>query len=43
MAMDITYFGVPMEFDTGSNESGHKVVKKAAKLTQRCVELASNC
>ena len=28
-----------MEFDTGSNESGHKVVKKAAKLTQRCKEM----
>ena len=38
MAMDIDYFGVPMEFDTGSNERGHKVVKKAAKLMQRCKE-----
>lgn len=28
-------YGVPMEVDTGSNESGHKATKKAAKLTQR--------
>ena len=28
-------FGVPMEVDTGSNESGHKVEKTAAKLTQK--------
>ena len=32
---DILNFGVPMEFDTGSNESGHKVTKTAARLTQR--------
>ena len=25
-----------MEFNTGSNERGHKVVKRAARLTQRC-------
>jgi len=36
MAMDILNFGVPMEVDTGSNESGHKPTKTAAKLTQRC-------
>ena len=36
MSEDILNFGVPMEFDTGSNESGHKATKKAAKLTQRC-------
>ena len=36
MADDILNFGVPMEFDTGANESGHKATKKAAKLTQRC-------
>ena len=35
MADDILNFGVPMEFDTGSNESGHKVEKTAAKLTQK--------
>ena len=28
-------FGVPMEYDTGSNERGHKVTKKAARLTQK--------
>ena len=36
MAQDILNFGVPMCFDTGSNESGHKATKKAAKLTQKC-------
>ena len=35
MTQDILNFGVPMEFDTGSNESGHKGTKKAAKLTQK--------
>ena len=35
MAKDILNFGVPMEFDTGSNESGHKPTKKAALLTQK--------
>jgi hypothetical protein len=25
----------PMEFDTGTNESGHKPTKKAALLTQK--------
>jgi hypothetical protein len=35
MADDILNFGVPMEFDTGSNESGHKYEKTAAKLTQK--------
>ena len=35
MADDILNFGVPMEFDTGANKSGHKATKKAAKLTQR--------
>ena len=33
LADDILNFGVPMEVDTGSNESGHKATKKAAKLT----------
>ena len=32
---DILNFGVPLEVDTGSNESGHKVEKTAAKLTQK--------
>lgn len=35
MADDIVNFGVPMETDTGANESGHKATKKAARLTQR--------
>jgi hypothetical protein len=37
-ADDILANGVPMEFDTGSNESGHKKTKKAALLTQKNVE-----
>jgi len=28
-------FGIPLEFDTGSAESDHKVTKTAAKTTQR--------
>ena len=32
---DILLFGVPSEFDTGSNESHHKKTKVAAKMTQR--------
>ncbi len=39
MAQDIINFGVPMEYDTGSNESGHKATKVAAKLTQRRPDL----
>ena len=35
MADDILNFGVPMEVDTGSNESGHKPTKTAARLTQK--------
>jgi hypothetical protein len=35
MALDIILFGVPMEHDTGSCESGHKITKVAAKLTQK--------
>jgi hypothetical protein len=35
MATDMLHFGVPMCFDTGSNEAGHKPVKKAAKVTQK--------
>jgi len=35
MRHDILNFGVPMEYDTGSNESGHKKTKRAAKLTQK--------
>ena len=37
-ADDILNFGVPMEVDTGANESGHKPTKKAAMLTQRIEE-----
>ena len=32
---DILLFGVPSEFETGSNESHHKKTKVAAKMTQR--------
>ena len=32
---DILLYGVPTEFDTGSNESHHKDSKHAARLTQR--------
>ena len=32
---DIINYGIPLEVDTGSNESGHKATKKAAKLTQK--------
>ena len=35
MASDIKLYGVPKEHDTGTNESGHKVTKVAAKLTQK--------
>ena len=35
MAWDIILYGVPMEFDTGSNESGHKLTKTASKMTQK--------
>ena len=35
---DILLYGVPMEHDTGSNESGHKVTKVAAKLTQKNIK-----
>ena len=35
MAEDILNFGVPLEVDTGSNESGHKPTKTAARLTQK--------
>ena len=34
-ADDILNFGVPVEVDTGSNESAHKCGKAAAKLTQK--------
>lgn len=39
MVDDILHFGVPMEFDTGSNEAGHKPSKVASKLTQKRQEL----
>ena len=32
---DMVLYGVPSEFDTGSNESHHKGSKAAARLTQR--------
>ena len=35
LVKDIICFGVPLEFDTGSNESDHKKTKVAAKLTQK--------
>ena len=35
VAEDIRMFGVPMNVDTGSNESHHKLTKVAAKLTQK--------
>jgi hypothetical protein len=35
MADGIINFGVPMNYDTGSNESGHKPAKAAAKVTQK--------
>ena len=35
LAKDILLFGVPLEVDTGSNESGHKETKKAARTTQK--------
>ncbi len=35
MVEDILLYGVPMEVDTGANESHHKPAKAASKLTQR--------
>lgn len=35
LVTDIILYGVPTEFDTGSNESHHKPTKQAAKMTQR--------
>lgn len=35
MVHDMLLYGIPYEFDTGSNESHHKPSKHAAKLTQR--------
>jgi hypothetical protein len=35
LAQDILMYGVPMNVDTGSNESHHKTTKIAAKLTQK--------
>ena len=35
MVNDILLFGVPMNYDTGSNESHHKETKVAAKMTQK--------
>ena len=38
-AEDIINFGVPMNFDTGSDESGHKPSKVAASTTQKRKDL----
>ena len=38
LAQDILMFGVPMNVDTGSNESHHKRTKIAAKLTQKDIK-----
>ena len=38
LAFDILMFGVPMNVDTGSNESHHKTTKVAAKLTQKDIK-----
>jgi hypothetical protein len=35
MAQDMIHYGVPMNYDTGDMEAGHKPVKVAAKLTQK--------
>lgn len=35
IALDIMMFGVPMNVDTGSNESHHKLTKVAARQTQK--------
>lgn len=35
MMDDILLYGVPMEMDTGANESHHKASKRAARTTQR--------
>ena len=35
LIQDMLLYGVPTEFDTGSNESHHKQSKHAARLTQR--------
>ena len=35
LSEDIKMFGIPMNVDTGSNESHHKITKVAAKLTQK--------
>ena len=35
---DILQFGVPLEYDTSSNESMHKPSKKVSKMTQRAAE-----
>ena len=35
---DIIQFGVPLEFDTSSNESMHKPSKRASKLTQKAAD-----
>ena len=39
LAYDILMFAVPMNVDTGSNESHHKTTKVAAKLTQKDIKM----
>jgi hypothetical protein len=41
MANDVLLYGVPMEHDTGANESHHKATKVAACLTQKKPPLLS--
>ncbi|MGL5917738.1 MAG: hypothetical protein ACRCYM_00635, partial [Cetobacterium sp.] len=38
LAFDILMFAVPLNVDTGSNESHHKTTKVAAKLTQKDIK-----
>jgi hypothetical protein len=37
MATDILHFGMPMCFDTGSDEAVHKSIKKTAKVEEEGV------
>ena len=42
LADDILRYGVPMNYDTGSNESHHKLTKLCAKLMQRDIREFEN-
>ena len=42
MPLNILYFGVPMEHNTGSNERHHKPTKTVAILTQKMQETFDN-